>query len=70
MQLGPITDLEPLVLEHTLYGSVFARWGKLRLEDHTKGAISDNFALCVLKFSRLAGDSVLDLLLDDFYKDL
>lgn len=58
--------LESLILQDALDGSIFVRRSELGLENYTKGAISDNLALCVLKFSRLAGDSILDLLLDDF----
>lgn len=61
------TNLEPLVLQHTLDGRIFARRRKLRLEDDTKGAIADDLALGILQISCLASDSILYLFADYFY---
>lgn len=57
--VGPY--LEPLVLEHSLDGSILTTGCELGLEDDTERAIADDLALCILHFLRLPSQSVLDL---------
>lgn len=54
-------DLEALVLEHTLDGSIFTTGRELGLEDDTKGTVADDFALGVLHLFCLSGQAILDL---------
>lgn len=63
------SHLEAFVLQDPLDGSIFTTGGQLGLEDYTKRAITDNLALGVLDFACLAGESILDLLSNDFCKD-
>ena len=58
--------LEPLILQDSFDRRVFSSRRELGLENDAKGPISDNFALCVLHFSCLASDTVLDLFTYDF----
>jgi hypothetical protein len=60
------TNLEALVLEHSLDRSIFSARGELGLEDYTKGAVSDDLALRISKVLVLARLAVLDLFADDF----
>jgi hypothetical protein len=48
------TNLEPLVLQNSLDGSIFTTGGQLGLKDNTKGAIPNDLALGVLHVSGLA----------------
>lgn len=57
--------LEPLILKNTFDGSILSRWRQLGLENHTKGTISDNFALGILQVSGLASHSILNLFTDN-----
>lgn len=54
-------DLEALVLEHTLDGSIFTTGRELGLEDDTEGTVADNFALGVLHLFCLSSQAILDL---------
>jgi hypothetical protein len=60
-QKSGVGDLETLVLEHTLDGSIFAAGGQLGLEDNTEGTVADNLALGVLHLFCLSGQAILDL---------
>jgi hypothetical protein len=60
-------NLEPFVLQYSLDRSVLATRRQFCLEDHAKGAISDNLALSVLHLALLPSNSILDLLADNFY---
>lgn len=59
-------DLESLVLENPLDGCILIRGREFCLKDDTERSVSHNLALRVLEIPRLAGDSVLNLLADDF----
>lgn len=60
------SDLEALILQHTLDGGIFTAGRQLRLEDDAEGAVSDNLALRVGEVLVVAGDAVLDLFADNF----
>ncbi len=60
------TNLKPLVLKHALDGGILVGGCEFRLENDTKGAIANNFALGVLQVSRFASHAVLDFLTNDF----
>lgn len=59
-------DLESLVLKNPLDGRILIGRREFRLEHDTERSIPHNLALRVLEIPRLAGDSVLDLLADNF----
>lgn len=54
-----MTNLESLVLQDSLDGSIFAIGSQLCLEHHAEGAVAHDFALRVLHFSGLARNSIL-----------
>jgi hypothetical protein len=60
------TNLEALVLQHSLDRSIFSAGRQLGLEDHTEGAISDNLALRVRQVFVFTSLAVLDLFADNF----
>jgi hypothetical protein len=64
------THLETLVLKHTLDGCIFSAWRQLGMEDNTEGSIADDLTLCIGEFSRLSSQAILDLLADDFCKNV
>ena len=57
--------LESLVLQDTLYCSVFARGRELGLEDDTEGTVPHNLALGILHVSSLPGYAVLNPFADN-----
>lgn len=60
-----MAHLEPLVLEHSFDGGIFARWGKLRLENNAEGPVANDLALSILHLARLSSQSILDLFAND-----
>lgn len=54
-------DLETLVLEHALDGSIFTAGRQLGLEDDTEGAVTDDLALGVLHLFCLSSQAILNL---------
>lgn len=60
------TDLEALVLEHTLDGGIFSAGGQLGLKNDAKGAVAYDLALRVRQILVVAGHTVLDLFADNF----
>jgi len=56
-----ITNLEALVLQHSLDGGILSARGQLCLEDDTERAIANDFALGILHLFRLPRQSILDL---------
>lgn len=61
------TYFKPLVLQHSLDGSIFAAWGHFRLKHDTERAISHDLALGVLHFLGFASQAILDLFTNDLY---
>jgi hypothetical protein len=64
-----MTDLEPLVLKHSLDGSILTRWRELSLENHPKRPIANDLALRVLHFPCLPCQPILDLLTNYFCEE-
>jgi hypothetical protein len=60
------TNLEPLILQHSLDGSILTTGRHLCLEHNAEGAISNDFALGILHFLGLAGQAILNLFTYDF----
>lgn len=60
------TNLEPLILQHSLDGSILTTGRHLCLEHNAEGAISNDFALGILHFPGLAGQAILNLFTYDF----
>jgi hypothetical protein len=60
------TDLEALVLQHSLDRSIFSARRELGLKDHAEGAIADNLALRVGQILIFTSLAVLDLFADNF----
>ncbi len=65
----PKTNLETLILQNSLDRCVLAIWGKLCLEDHTKGTIAYNLALRILHFLGFASEAILDFLTNDLFSN-
>lgn len=62
------THLEALVLKNSLDGGILTTGRQLGLEDDTKGAVADNLALRIGEVLVVAGQAVLDLFADNFYR--
>lgn len=63
-------DLEALILQDPLDGSVFTARRQLGLEDDSERAVADDLALGVLHFLCFSGQAILDLLAYDLWKML
>ena len=58
-------NLETLVLQNPLDGSILVVWGQLGLEDNTKRTVAYDLALLILYLFRFPGKTVLHLLAYD-----
>lgn len=65
-----VTNLEPFVLEYSFDGSILSTGRQLCLKHDTEGTIANDFALGILHFSSLAGESILYLFSYHFYNGM
>jgi hypothetical protein len=66
-QVCGAAHLESLVLKHSFDGSILSRGREFGLEDHSKRAISNDLALCILHISSLSCNAILDLFANHLY---